>query len=120
MSDEYEVVGYVLKKRESGDGCAGCLGALIVIAILGACIESCVGGKKNPGNATAPAYTEPAPVAGQAGASPVQMPRLMRPGFRSLQRQCALRNGASVAGTVRGRGLRTSGQSARHAMDIER
>lgn len=72
MSDDYEVVGYILKKKPSGDGCAGCLGALIVIAVLGACIESCVGGKKNSGNATAPTYTEPAPVIVQTGTSPVR------------------------------------------------
>lgn len=72
MSDDYEVVGYILKKKPSGDGCAGCLGALIVIAILGACIESCVGGKKNSGNAPAPTYTEPAPVAVQTGTLPVR------------------------------------------------
>ena len=52
MSDDYEVVGYILKKKPSGDGCAGCLGAFLVIAVLGACIESCVGGKKNSGNAS--------------------------------------------------------------------
>ena len=73
MSDDYEVVGYILKKKPDGDGCAGCLGALIVIAILGACIESCVGGKKNSGNATAPTYTEPAPVIVQTGTSPVRV-----------------------------------------------
>ena len=72
MSDEYEVVGYVLRKKESNDGCAGCIGALIVIAILGACIESCVGGKKNSGNAAVPAYTESAPAAVQAGTAPVR------------------------------------------------
>ena len=72
MSDEYEVVGYVLKKKPDGDGCAGCLGALIAIAIFGACIESCVGGKKNSGNATVPTYTDSAPVAVQTGTPSVR------------------------------------------------
>lgn len=72
MSDEYEVVGYILKKKPSGDGCAGCLGALLVIAILGACIESCVGGKKNSGDSPAPTYTEAAPASVQTGTSPVR------------------------------------------------
>lgn len=69
MSDDYEVVGYILKKKEAG---GGCLGALIVIAVLGACIESCVGGKKSPGNAPAPTYTESASVTVQTGTSPVR------------------------------------------------
>ena len=72
MSDDYEVVGYILKKKPSGDGCAGCLGALIVIAILGACIESCVGGKKSAGNDATPTYTESSPVTMQTGASSVR------------------------------------------------
>jgi len=71
MSDDYEVVGYILKKRDDGGGCAGCLGVLIAIAIFGACIESCVGGKKNSGNATVPTYAEPSPVTVQTGTSPV-------------------------------------------------
>lgn len=69
MSDDYEVVGYILRKKSTG---GGCLGALILIAIIGACIESCVGGKKSSGNAPAPAYTEPAPVAVQTSTSPVR------------------------------------------------
>jgi len=43
MSDEYEITGIIVKKKESNDGCAGCLGALFLIAILGACFESCFG-----------------------------------------------------------------------------
>lgn len=69
MSDDYEVVGYILRKKEAG---AGCLGALIVIVILGACIESCVGGKKNSGHADNPTYTESPPVTVQTGTLPVR------------------------------------------------
>jgi RecJ-like exonuclease len=43
MSDDYEITGIIVKKKESNDGCAGCLGALFLIAILGACFESCFG-----------------------------------------------------------------------------
>lgn len=47
MSDEYEITGIIVKKKESNDGCAGCLGALFLVVILGACFESCFsnGGK---------------------------------------------------------------------------
>lgn len=47
MSGEYEITGIIVKKKESNDGCAGCLGALFLVAILGACFESCFsnGGK---------------------------------------------------------------------------
>lgn len=47
MSDEYEITGIIVKKKESNDGCAGCLGALFLVAILGSCFESCFsnGGK---------------------------------------------------------------------------
>lgn len=41
MSDEYEITGIIVKKKESNDGCAECIGALFLVAILGACFESC-------------------------------------------------------------------------------
>lgn len=41
MSDEYEITGIIVKKKESNDGCAGCIGALFLGVILGACSESC-------------------------------------------------------------------------------
>lgn len=72
MLDYYEILGYILKNNPDGNGCAGCLGALIVIAILGVCIESCVGGKKNPANSPVPTHTESASVAMQTGTLPVR------------------------------------------------
>ena len=69
MSDEYDVVGLILKKKESNDGCAGCLGALVVVAIICAIIESCIGGKKKPANVPSTIYTEPPSVV-QPGTSP--------------------------------------------------
>ena len=43
MSDEYEITGIIVKKKDSNDGCAGCIGALFLLAILGAFFESCLG-----------------------------------------------------------------------------
>ena len=117
MSDDYEVVGYILKKKPSGDGCAGCLGALIVIAILGACIESCVGGKTHSGNAHILSLL--LSQCKQAHRR-CEMVLIVCPGFRSLQCRYVLWNSASVAGIVLGKVLRIFGQLARHAMDIER
>ena len=42
MADDYEVVGLIVKKRDtSGEGCAAIIGAIIVLAILGSCIGEC-------------------------------------------------------------------------------
>ena len=40
MAEEYDVVGYILKKRETGGGggCAGCLVMLILLSVIGSCL----------------------------------------------------------------------------------
>lgn len=40
MAEEYDVVGYILKKRETGGGggCVGCLVMLILLSVIGSCL----------------------------------------------------------------------------------
>lgn len=43
MSEEYEITGIIVRKKDSNDGCAGCIGAVVLLVILGAFFESCLG-----------------------------------------------------------------------------
>ena len=83
---EYDVVGYIVRKRESASGAEGCVGCLVIFILLGL-IGSCIGERINFGKASPPnesarqAEVSHAPIAPQTATripqSTVGQPRMV-------------------------------------------